>query len=155
MTRVFGEASASVVWSSVLFATCLLGVAAVLYWLNRRSWRHRQSEELEPAAIDFFERQYRRRRQVNMILAVIAVAIVLGIWIRIPVVSVLYWAGVVLLVGWIGLLALLDFISSCNFFQDVRADQRATREALSAEIERLKSISAGQSSDGNGRHPQD
>ena len=127
-------------------------MAAVLYWINRRSWLQRQSEELDPPAVDFFERQYRRRRQVNIVLAVIAVAIVLGIWVRVPVLSILYWAGVVLLVGWIGWLAALDFISTYNFFQDVRADQRATREALSAEIERLKAISAQESSNGNGRH---
>jgi hypothetical protein len=155
MVHLLADASASVVWSSVLFASCLFATAAVLYWMNRRTWRQRQVEGLDPPAIDFFERQYRRRGQVNMLLGIIALAILLGIWVRAPMLSILYWAGVVLLVIWIGLLATLDFISTYNFFQDVRADQRATREAMSAEIDRLRSISAEQESNGNGRHRED
>jgi len=155
MPHLLGDASTSVVWSSVLFASCLFATAAVLFWMNRRTWKQRQSEGLEPPAIDFFERQYRRRSQVNVVLGVVALAILLGIWVRAPMLSILYWAGVILLVIWIGLLATLDFISTYNFFQDVRANQRATREALSVEIDRLRSISAQQASDGNGRHREE
>ncbi len=155
MTYLLGTASTSAMWSSLLFGLVLFAVAAFLFVTNRRTWKQRMVDDLDERSLDFFHRQYRRRRQVNVLLGVVAIAILLGVWVQPPFLSILFWLGVVGLVVWIGLLATLDFISTYSFFQDVGADQRATREALSAEIDRLRTMSARESTNGNGRHRPD
>jgi hypothetical protein len=125
-------------WTNLLFAAALLVASVVLIVTHYRSWRANCVHEDQAESIEFARRQFRRRMQASSLIGLVAVAIAASSWITGTLAIALYWSGVLLVVIWIGLLALADLLGSRVHYQRAEAEHRATHAALTAELKRLQ-----------------
>ena len=136
-----------------LFPAALLLIAlGWMYW-HVRSWREVRAEDLEDAERQFQWRRFRRRMQASGMLALLAVAMAVGLALppkRYPVLYVWYWYAVVFLVFWLCLLALADLIASRAHYTRLKRDYRVEQAKLAAHIEQVKAQHRHQS---NGSPP--
>jgi peptidoglycan/LPS O-acetylase OafA/YrhL len=136
------------------FPTLLLALAVGLIGWNVRSWRAARREEASDAEeLEFSRRQFRRRLQVSGMLAGLAVAMVLGQFIphlKRPTLYVLFWFGVLLVLGWIVLLAMGDLVVGRRRLAKFHEQRKIEEARLNAELERIRS----QFPDRNGDHQQ-
>jgi hypothetical protein len=125
-----------------LFPSLLLALAMALIAWNVRSWHRAQHEEAGDAEeLDFSRRQFRRRVQVSGMLAVLAVGLMIGQLIphlRQPTLFVLFWFGMLLLVGWIVILALGDMLVNRRRLAKFQRQRHAEEARLAAELERIR-----------------
>lgn len=70
-----------------------------------------------------------------MLLAGVAVAMLVGVLLRDPLVLALYWMAVPLLLLWIVMLAMIDASASHTFYTRVRSRQLAEQAALQAQLQ--------------------
>ena len=129
------------------FPGLMMVCALALMVAHVRSWRAQQAANLAPQEFEYRRRQFRRRMQTSAMLAVIAVCLPLGLWIlaRWPRVGVYFWGGVLVLVLWLGALALADIWATKLFYGKIRYDYRVEQARLEAELRRV------QSARGNGK----
>jgi hypothetical protein len=85
-------------WFSILFGLFLTLVAAMMVIRNVRIWKCLQTMEMNDRERDFFGRQFWRRLQANGLIAIVGVAIIIGLWVTDSVTAAVYWLFVVLLV---------------------------------------------------------
>lgn len=120
----------------------LLLASAGLIWSHVRTWRRFREQPLDSREHDFRRRQFRRRMQSSAMLGLLAVAIFVGHWITSPPVPtwwfLAFWGGTVLLVAWLGLLALVDAISSRHYYARLRDGYLVEQIRLQAELKRLQ-----------------
>lgn len=121
--------------STTIVAALLVGVAIGTYLWQARAYRTSQASEVEPHEADFHARRHRRRTQISMLLAGVAVAMLLGVLLRDPLVLALYWLAVLLLLLWIVVLAMIDASASHTFYTRVRSRQLAEQAALQAQLQ--------------------
>lgn len=121
--------------------------AVALMIAHIRSWRAQQVAGLASRELEYRRRQFRRRMQTSAMLAVIAACLPLGLWIlaRSPQVGVYFWGGVIVLVFWLGALALADIWATKVYYGKIRYDYRVEQARLEAELRRA------QSARGNGK----
>jgi small-conductance mechanosensitive channel len=125
-----------------LFVFGLLAIAVTLIISHIVTWQRYQQEPREKIETDYRARQYRRRIQVSAMLAIAAVAMLVGLlipWRDWPSVFVFWWTGVALLVGWIILLAMSDALATRRFFRRMRRDRALAQARWRAEFERQES----------------
>jgi hypothetical protein len=129
-------------WSSALVSLFLLACSAGLMVWHVRSWRAAQAEQTEAAELDYRRRQFRRRVQSTAMLAILAVAIsvgqVLTTWIVSRPFAILFWLGVLLLLGWMGLLAVADIIATKFHYERISREYRIEQAKLQAELRRIQ-----------------
>jgi hypothetical protein len=126
----------------MLFVFGVLAVSGLLMASHVASWRSYQQEPREKLETDYRERQYRRRFQISAMLGVAGVAMLIGLmisWRHWPNVFVLWWMGVVILVGWIILLAMIDALATQRFFRRVRQARHVDEVRWQKEFKRKKS----------------
>lgn len=135
---------------SLPFAGIILACAVGLMVWHVRSWRAQQAAGLDAKAMEYHRRQFGRRMQTSATLAVVATALPIGLWVinHWPKVGAFYWGGVVLLVVWLGLLAVADMWATRRYFGDLHHDYRVEQARLESELRRL------QAKEGNGKPPQ-
>jgi archaellum biogenesis protein FlaJ (TadC family) len=124
-----------------LFVFVLMAIAGVLIISHVVSWQRYQQAPKEKIETDYRARQYRRRMQVSAMLVAAAVAMLIGVlisWRDWPSVFVLWWTGVVVLVGWIILLAMADALETRRFFRRVHHDRARDQVRWQAEFDRRK-----------------
>lgn len=124
---------------SLLFAAVLLFFSGGWMVWHARSWRSAQGQSLAAREYDFRRRQFRRRMQTSAMVAALALAIAIGPRIVSPpwlVVS--FWLGVVLVVFWIGLLALADAVVTRLYYSRLDGECQVERKRLEAELRRLE-----------------
>ena len=126
-----------------LFVFFLLAVAAVLLASHVLSWQKFQQDAAGKDKIetDYRARQYRRRLQVSAMLGIAALAMLIGLlisWRDYPSVFVFWWTGIVVLVGWIILLAMTDALATRRFFRRVQRDRAVEHARWQAEISRRR-----------------
>ena len=121
-------------FSNLIFATVLFAIAALLMLQHEFKWRKVQRTERDTREVEFARRQYRRRLQASGLIGAVAVAIAVSGWIEHPPLVLFYWIGVVLIVVWILLLGLADWVSSYAHFQRIHKRQLAEHAALQAEL---------------------
>jgi hypothetical protein len=130
------------IWSSVLIAAVILAASAALLVWHVRAWRAAQAAPLEPEERDYRQRQFRRRMQCSSMLGILAIGIVVGRWMMSipapPLVIFVYWSVVVLLVGWILLLALVDMWATKHYFDRLREHFLVEQAKLQVELRRLQ-----------------
>ena len=130
-------------WSVFFFSLFLLICAAGLMASHVRTWRRFQQrrEQLNPREFDYRRRQFRRRMQSTAMLAILAVALLAGHWITAqhvrPLVFSVYWGSVLLVVLWVGLLAVVDMIATKHYFARLRQDCVIEEAKLQAELRRI------------------
>jgi amino acid permease len=136
------------------FAGLMLVCALALMVSHVRSWRAQQAAGLDPKELDYRRRQFRRRMQTSAMLAVVAAALPVGMWILRhdreagpiwPKVAVIYWGGVLVLVLWLGALALADMWATKRYYGKLGYDYRVEQARLEAELRRI------QAARGNGK----
>ncbi len=140
-------------WTAALVSLLLLGCAAALMVAHVRTWRHAIGCAATREELDYRRRQYRRRMQTSAMMAVLAIALFVGEWLTGMVASrwfaIVYWAAALVLVGWVGLLALVDMLATKFHYDRVRHDYVLERAKLEAELRRI------QHSQGNGQSGDD
>jgi amino acid permease len=140
------------IWLSALVWLCLLLCATGLMLLHVRTWRRVRQQELPPDDLDYHRRQYRRRMQASAMLGLMAVAIFVGQLVVPRIESRLlasaYWGAVLLMVGWVGLLAAADVLATKHHFTRLRQTYLIEQAKLHAEIRRM------QATRGNGKAPK-
>jgi hypothetical protein len=125
-------------WTNFVVAAGLLLASIALIVTHCRAWRDTQEYEANSGSFDFARRQFRRRMQASSLIGAVGIAIAASSWIPGTVAKALYWSGVLLVVVWIGLLALADLFGSRVHYQRVAAEHHAAHAALTAELKRLQ-----------------
>ncbi|MBN1588882.1 MAG: hypothetical protein JW888_05150 [Pirellulales bacterium] len=136
-------------WITRLVAGIILLSAIGMSWWHLRVRRGHRRQDLSPAQYDHYRRQFRRRIQISAMLGILALTLAVESLIDAqPMIEILLGAGMLLLVLWIVLLALVDALASRAHFGRLRSDYIVEQAKLQAEAHRLRGTS---SLNGNGR----
>lgn len=119
---------------SILFAALLMLLGLALMWRHAHVWRSARERETDERELAFAGRQFRRRRRTSAIIVVLGLAIAGGELIRSPLVSLVYWLGILLLVLWIVALAVLDAVATQQHFGAQRAIGDAEKAILLRQL---------------------
>jgi len=133
----------------VVVSLLLMLVAVVLIISHVRSWRAFQRQPSEDEERDYRWRQLRRRVQTSALVALLAVAVLAGYFVPPGWAALAFWLGVMLLVVWLALLALVDIWATQHFYGRLRHEALVGRMRLEAELRRIQSVR------GNGKKPRD
>ena len=120
--------------ASSLFALVLVAIAVALILWHLQTWRAAQQLPEDSRERAFAGRQFRRRMQTSGMIALLGLALALGQLVTSPVWIGPYWLGVLLLVGWVLLLALLDIGAIHKYYGPIRAEHRDQLAALEARM---------------------
>ncbi|OHB66258.1 MAG: hypothetical protein A2V70_04900 [Planctomycetes bacterium RBG_13_63_9] len=127
------------IWPPLLFSVCLLLAAAGLMLLHRRAWRVAREQDLDADGLRYRRQQFRRRMQTSGLLGLLAVAVFVGRLITKPPLLVLvFWGCVLLILGWVFLLAVLDIWATKYYFGRLRQTYRIEESRLRAELRRIE-----------------
>jgi cytochrome bd-type quinol oxidase subunit 2 len=106
-----------------------------------RTWRRAVGCAATREELDYRRRQYRRRMQTSAMLAVLAVALFVGEWLTGEIASrwfaIVYWLATLVVVGWVGLLALADVLATKIHYDRIRHGYVIERAKLEAELRRF------------------
>lgn len=137
------------VWPSLLFGGFLILLGSGLAVQQKRL--HGRIANADPATSFPEERQHRRRLQIAILLILVGVLIPLGdllpFFRRSPMAFVVFWGGILLLVGWICLLALADFADARAQLGRVQRQLHQQKRELEVELNRIRSASAAASTE--------
>jgi len=130
------------VWSLFLVSLFLLLCATGLMLSHLRTWRRFRQQEPGSEERDYRRRQFRRRMQTSAMLGLMAIAIFVGElltrriespWFRLG-----FWGGVLLVVLWVALLAVVDIWATKHYYQRLRQSYLIEEAKLQAELRRLQ-----------------
>jgi len=94
---------------------------------------------MDAGETDYRRRQYFRRMQTSTMLGTLAVAVFVGQWLtQPPWLGLVFWGGVLLLLVWVGLLALADMLATKHYFGTLRHEHLVEQAKLQAELRRIK-----------------
>jgi hypothetical protein len=147
------ELVGSFVFAAVL-AACALGL---MLW-HVRSWRAALRRPPEPAELEFLRRQYRRRMQSSLLLGLLAISLPLGHWFLLKQwskVGALYWGLVLLVLAWVGVLAVADIWATKFFFGRLRDRYRLEQTRLQAQLRQIRRTREAGKSNGDPRKERD
>jgi hypothetical protein len=121
--------------------------------LHVRTWRVAQRSLLGDREREYRSVQYRRRMQTSAMLGLLAVAIFAGSFLTEPPLAVLlFWAAVLVVLGWIALLAVADMVATRLHFGRLQQHYLVEQAKLQAEIRRIRSVRGnGRAKEGGGR----
>ncbi|MFO0900693.1 MAG: hypothetical protein U0836_24960 [Pirellulales bacterium] len=120
-----------------LFALTIVSVAVALIFWNLRSWRAAEQLPADSRERAFARGQFRRRLQTSVLIALLGFALFVGQFVRSVNWIGPYWLGVLLLLGWVVLLALLDIGAIHRYYAPIRAEHRNQVAALEARMRQL------------------
>jgi protein-S-isoprenylcysteine O-methyltransferase Ste14 len=127
------------VWPALLVSLLMLLVAAVLMLLHWRTWRLAQRQELEADGLRYRRHQFRRRMQTSGLLGLLGAALFVGRLITgPPLMLLLFWGAVLLVLGWVFLLAVVDIWATKHHFARLQRAYRIEEAKLQAEIRRIQ-----------------
>lgn len=115
----------------------------------RTKRRHEADPDLDEREQAFFARQFRRRIQASSLLAIIGILLPIGDnqfvdWTQRKASWAAFWALVLLLLGWVLLIAVLDWLATSVHVRNSRnalARLERKQAELQAELHRLQSLS--------------
>jgi fatty acid desaturase len=140
-------------WTTGLVSLLLLACAGALIVAHVRTWRHAIGCAPTREEFDYRRRQFRRRMQTSAMMAVLALALFVGQLLTDMVESqwfaIVYWLAVLIVVGWVGLLAFADVLATKFHYDRIRHGYIVERAKLEAELRRI------QSAQGNGHSSHD
>lgn len=124
----------------------LLLTAAALMFAHVRAWRAFRQRQGDAEDFDYRRRQFRRRMQTSALLGLSGVALALGqmltLWFGSPWFAVACWGATMLLLCWIGLLALVDIWATKHHFGRLGHHCLVEEMRLQAEARRLQAAGA-------------
>ena len=108
--------------------------------LHVRTWRRAQRQELDTEGLDYRRRQFRRRMQTSAMLGILAVAIFVGQLIpeEATVLIRVFLGGVLLVLVWVGLLAVADMLATKHYYGRLRQTYLIEQAKLHAELRRIQ-----------------
>ncbi|MEX1224357.1 MAG: hypothetical protein WEA31_07395 [Pirellulales bacterium] len=115
---------------TALFSLGLLLLAAVLVYSHWHGWQQAQLATADEEQLDFQWRQFRRRMQASVMLAVVGLVLPLHPLIRTPVLMTVFLFGLLLLVLWIVALAVADYVACRRRLTQIEDDERIERAKL-------------------------
>jgi MFS family permease len=124
-------------WTVTLFSAGLLAIAVGLMATHLRAWRIADQNEDSPER-RFAWLQFRRRMQTSGLIGLVAAAIYGGQFVRSPQWLGPYWLGVLSLVLWLVLLALVDAGAIHKHYARLRAEHRDQLAALEARLRQVE-----------------
>jgi hypothetical protein len=134
----------SSILSVAVTTTCLFVVAVAMMLWHVRAWRAHQQQELDAEEADYRRRQFRRRMQTSAMLAILAVAILVGyivtMWLRSPTFTLVFWIMIVLALFWTSLLAIVDMWATKHHFRRMRDHCLIEQAKLRAELNRMQAF---------------
>lgn len=133
--------------SAMLFPLAIILLAIGLFIGNVRTWRIDRDRE-QGDERDFAQRRFRRRLQTTGMLIVLAIGLCLGQlipWREHPSLFVLFWFIMLLILGWMVLLALGDLMVGRQHLARLTRERRIAEAQLNAELQRLKNHAADKS----------
>jgi hypothetical protein len=117
----------------------VLSAAGLMAW-HVRAWRASARSADDQEEFLYHRRQFRRRMQTSAMLGVLGVGVLVGrLLMNLPLPRVFllsYWAGVLLLLVWLALLALVDIWATKFYFGRLRDRVRLEQAQLRAVAER-------------------
>jgi hypothetical protein len=123
--------------STTLLGLTLAAIAAGLMFHHWRAWRRvRDDAERPEPERRFAWRQFRRRMQTSGMIGLAGLGMLAGQFIRAPLLLVFFWAGVMLLLLWVVLLALADVIATQQHFGAARRQNLSEQTRAQAELRR-------------------
>ncbi len=135
--------------SSFILSLALLAAAAALMLWHTLAWRRFRQTSADGRNLNFRHRQFRRRMYTSATFAAIALLLPLGEFLVPRVHSrtfgLLYWAGVLLGLFYICLMAVLDMLATKFHYSRLQQDCRVQQARLQSELKRI------QRKEGNGR----
>jgi hypothetical protein len=138
--------------SLALVPLLLLAGAAALIAAHLRAWRAAQRRELDSADLEFRRRQFRRRMQTSAVLALLALALLAGQWlvpwINSKLYAIIYWSAVLAVLGWVGLMAVVDLVATHYHYTRLRQHCQVEQAKLKVQLQR-----AQVSGNGRGKPP--
>lgn len=144
--------------STLIFSLGLLIVAAAMAYTHHRTWiaRRQGTSDDNEQRLAFVDRQCRRRMQASVMLALVAIAIFAGRWIDLlreeaPWIFIVYWMVVIVVVFWVILLALADYVASRGHLAQAERDQIIREAQLRAELRELERNSGPATDDAESR----
>jgi len=131
--------------SAILFSIVLFVAAVVLVWINIRTWRRHQGQELVPEDYRYRHSQFRRRIQISVMIGLLGAAIFVGDMLLTAkqgssLFFALYWLGVTLVTCWVLLLAGLDILATSIHFGRKRDRCLVEQAVLDAQARRIRAI---------------
>lgn len=137
------EAEAVNDWMAPIAGGILVLVGLSLVAAHVRSHkRNQQQQDLDDAARSHLNSRYRRRMQASGMIAVLGVLIAVGDKLPIlnkkPGLFAVYWIGVLLLTGWVMLLAMGDYVATRAHGRAALARLRKKQLELEQEIAEIK-----------------
>ncbi len=135
--------------ASLVLAAVLLACAGGLLVWHLLSWRADQRRGLDPNEREFRRRQFRRRMQTTIMLALLAASLPIGHqlvilgrgagpqswWLK---AAVIFWAAVLVLLVWLVLLATADIWASKFFYGRLRDRNQLEQTRLKAQLWKLR-----------------
>ena len=118
-----------------LFAGVLIVLGLVLIAWHMAAYRRTQHIAETPDG-DFNRRQFRRRTQASVMIVILGVAIFCGQLVQSKLWGIYYWVAVLLIVFWMGLLALADIVATQYHYGRQRDRDRLNLAKLKAELAR-------------------
>ncbi len=116
-----------------------------------REWRsHSGDDQIDPFDLEHYRNRFRRRMQTSGAVVVIGILIPLGdilIWQFGPLAATFFWLGIIVIAGWIGLLALGDISAVKSHSITAQARYRQKRQELEAELAELQRRSNGEATE--------
>ena len=138
--------------SSALVSILLLSCAAGLMIWHVCSWQAAQQEPLDAEELDFRQRQFRRRMKTSATLAVLAIVLFAGEWLMLRfhwrLMGLFYWVGVLLVLLWISLMAVIDVLATQFHFARRRQNYLVEQAKLRTELRRLQASGNGREGEG-------
>jgi len=127
-------------WTTAFVSAFLLVCAIALIFSHIRAWRRVREQDCPPKELDYHRRQFRRRMQTSVMLGLLAVALFVGqLLTGPPLFMVLFWAALLLLIVWMGLLAAADIMATRQHFGRLRHEHLLEQAKLQAELRRIQS----------------
>ena len=146
-------------WSCILFSLVIVAAAACLCVWHVRVWQRLRQGPLDKAEFDYRRRQFRRRIQANAMLGLLGLSVLGGgvmMALRLnPLAITLYWLGVIVVLGWLALLALADMLATKQHYGRIQDRYAVEQARLKVELRRLQAMRGnGHSASGRSNPPQ-
>ena len=136
--------------ATTLLGLLLLASSAVLVAVNVRSLRSMLANTAPQREQTFAQAQFRRRVQTSAMIGLIGAAMLGAQFLVAPLVLLMAWAAIALLVCWVLLLALADFVAVRQHYSRLSRDNLAAEVRVQAELRREQRMQRGE----NGHHPE-
>jgi len=128
---------------ALTFGVFLVGLGIVFLRSHWLTWQRRQDDpEGAAKSLHFHRSQFRRRMQTSALIIAIGVLIPVGdaLFVHFPnrMVFGLYWFGVLVLVGWVVVLAMADLVAGRVYTHNAMQDVEERKRALEREVNSLR-----------------